>query len=449
MPALTKRLMESAGIMDMGKQRFGGALLAGLALTVAASGAQAQQAKKEALRGAAAPRSGAQVFPVSAESGGGGRRFELVQGDRRIPVAVVAGDPYQMGRQLGRLMRKEIRALLSEILPKFKAALRISDAELARVWETTAAYTDDRVEQELLGLAEGSGAPLAQLHQVQCLPLLMPYSCSSVAVWGKASADGHLYQTRDLDWNLEAGAHEFPAAVVYLPRNGLPHVTLTFAGFVGANCGMNAAGIVLAEMGDSPAREAPYNLRAPHFSAWFRTVLYDADSLSRALALFRAQPMTKRYHFVFGDGRAERRAVKIRAHSPEPAGRRALVWKDNDPSDELAPNVLPNVVYQDEGRGAFPFLKARWGRLDAPAMIELANRLPIRGGNVLDVVFDGTGLRLWFSYAHGEKEAYQMPYCFLDLGALDSDGDGKPDIAEGGADADGDGKPDFLDPAVN
>ncbi len=70
---------------------------------------------------------------------------------------------------------------------------------------------------------------------------------------------------------MEAGAHNFPALVVYLPTRGIAHVLPTFAGVAGANCGMNAAGLVLTEMGDSSAREEPYDLHAPHFTTWFKS----------------------------------------------------------------------------------------------------------------------------------------------------------------------------------
>src|SRR6185436_12633319 len=100
----------------------------------------------------------------------------------------------------------------------------LTDEKLDQVWATTAAFTDDRFEQELLGLAEGAGLPLRTLQQAHCLPLLMPYSCSSIAAWASATEDGHLYQTRNLDWNLEARAHDFPVLVVYLPEKGHAHV---------------------------------------------------------------------------------------------------------------------------------------------------------------------------------------------------------------------------------
>lgn len=403
--------------------------------------------KEETLQsGFASPAGHAVRASTPGEIGGGGYRFELTNGLSRVSVAVVGGTPYQMGWHLGRLMQQQIHEFIPAVLDGFMAELGVSAEQLDLTWSTSAAFTDDRFEQELLGLADGAGLALRRLQHAHTLPLLMPYSCSSIAAWGDATEDGHLYQTRNLDWSLEAGAHEFPVLVLYLPADGFPHIHPTFAGIIGANSGLNAAGIVLAEMGDSPRREMPYATHAPHFTTWFRTLLYDAGNLTQALNTFHTLPQTKRYHFVFGDGRQEHRAVKILAHSPEPPDRRIRIWKDNDPTDELAPRVLPGVVYQDEGRGAFPTLQAKHGRLNAPSLIEVANQIPIRGGNVLNVVFDATALRLWVAYAGDSREAYQQPYVHLDLLSLDADQDGRPDIEEGGRDSTGSGQPAFLKP---
>jgi isopenicillin-N N-acyltransferase like protein len=384
--------------------------------------------------------------PASGTVAGGGYRAELSNGVARVPLVVVGGKPYEMGWHIGQLLRPEIRRFVPAAAAAFMKRLGVTAEELSDVWKSTAPFTDDRFEQELLGLSDGSGVPLATLQQVHCLPLLLPYSCSSVAAWGKATRDGHLYHTRDLDWDLEVGAHEFPVVLVFVPERGTAHAVPSFAGFIGAHCGMNAAGISLAEMGDSPSKEAPYNVRAPHFTTWFRRVLRDADSLTDALAVFREQPMTKRYHFVFGDGRKEHRAVKIRAHSPEAPADRVRIWTGNDPDDELAPKVLPDVVYQDEGRGAYPVLREHHGKIDARTMVDLCNRLPIKGSNVMNAVFDATGQRIWVSYAHGDMEAYKRPYVLVELNRLDGDRDGIPDLKEGAGDRDGDGRPDFLDP---
>ena len=355
-------------------------------------------------------------------------RTLLTEGQSQIPVIVVRGTPYEMGYQLGVAMQAEIHRFVPSALAGVSQELGASQDTLREVWARTSAYTDDRIEQEMLGLADGAGLPLETLQALHAVPLLMPYSCSSIAAWGDATEDGHLYQTRNLDWSLEIGAHEFPAIVVYIPSEGHPHVIATFAGVIGAHTGMNTRGIALAEMGDASSKEAPYFVHAPHFTTFFRTMLYDADSLTETLDIFKAQPMTKRYHFVFGDGQTDKRAVKIRAHSPEAADQRVAIWKDNDPNDEFAPNVLSCVVYNDEGRGAFPTLKSTFGKLNGEKLVKLANQIPIKGGNVVNVVYDATDLRMWVSYAKGTEEAYQRPSVYLDLRKLDADNNGSPDI---------------------
>jgi hypothetical protein len=386
--------------------------------------------KAATLRGTGAAEksaSGPESF-LRPSAGGSGHRIMISQGDAKVPVVVVRGTPYEMGRQLGQLISAEMQSFIPAAMEGITAEMKVSNDLLREVWARTAAFGDDRVEQEMAGLADGSGVPLALLQAMHAIPLLKPYSCSSIAAWGDATEDGHLYQTRNLDWSLEVKAHEFPVIVVYVPDKGIPHVVPTFAGMIGAHTGMNLRGIALSEMGDASRKEMPYQVHAPHFTVFFRTMLYDADSLTHALDIFQAQPLTKRYHFVFGDGQTEHRAVKIRAHSPEPPDRRVAIWKDKDPADEFAPNVLSCVVYNDVGRGEFPTLKSEHGKLNGEKLVQLANRIPIKGGNVENVVYDATALRMWVSYAKGDQEAYQRPYVFLDLKTLDADGDGKPDL---------------------
>jgi isopenicillin-N N-acyltransferase like protein len=404
-----------------------GVLCASL-LVIGARSHAADTSKEAAIKGGASPQTPApEGAKSSADPGGSGYRTIIANGDVKIPVVVVRGTPYQMGWHLGRLCAPEMKQFVPAAVAGFKQELQVDDETLDRTWATTAGYTDPRVQQQLVGAAEGSGLPMRLLQHVHCLPLLMPYSCSCISAWGDATEDGHLYQTRNLDWALEAGAHEFPVLIVYLPTEGEAHITPSFAGFFGAHCGMNASGVVLSEIGDASAKEMPYNLHAPHFTAWFRTLLYDANSLSEALTLFRQTPQTKRYHFVFGDGLHDKRAVKIRVAAPLGQEPQIDMWSDSAADDELAPNTLSDLVYHDEGRGAFPTLEAERGKINGPSLVALANQIPIKGGNVMNVVFDATAMRLWVSYAGGDKEAYQRPYVMLDLTTLDADADGRPD----------------------
>jgi hypothetical protein len=137
--------------------------------------------------------------------------------------------------------------------------------------------------------------------------------------------------------------------------------------------------------------------------------MYDADNLDKAVGIFKSADRIKKYHFVVGDG-ANRKAVKMLAHAPD-----LVVWHDNDPTDELAPRVFQDIVYQDEGRGAYEPLKKMYGKIGAPDMIGVACKIPIKGTNVLDVVYDATALEFWVSYAKKEVEAYKRPFVHVKL----------------------------------
>jgi len=202
---------------------------------------------------------------------------------------------------------------------------------------------------------------------------------------------------------------------------------------------------VLAEMGDSPGAESPYDIDGVHFMPLFREILYDADSLTSAVDILTNAARIKRYHYVFGDGQTEVAAVKIKAHAPETPPADLVVWTDNDPADEFAPDVLEDVVYNDEGRGAYPTLVAQYGTLDADKMIALANAIATHGGNVMNVVYNGATLEFWVAFAEGASEAYTQPYAQGSMAALDGDSDGIADLDEGPGDPDADGTPNYLD----
>ena len=384
---------------------------------------------------------------ASGGVGGAGYRTSVGQGTEEIPVVVVSGTPYQMGYQQGRLMKTEMQTFAPDILRRVREGSDdLTNARLDAAWEATAPFTDDRYEQELLGLAAGAETDYLTLRRLACVPMLAEFSCSGIAAWGKATADGHLYQTRNLDWTLQTGAQDYPLIAVYMPDKGNAHANVTFVGIIGSHTGINEAGVVLTVMSYSPAKEKPYDINGVHFLPLLRHILYDADNLAEALDILKNAKRIKRYRYVIACGEGKRGAVKIRAYAPEQPPEDFIVWRDNDPNDEYAPNVLKNVVYNDEGRGAYPLLKAAYGALDHEKLIDVANQIPIRGANVVNVVYDATTLELWAAFANGSEEAYRQPYVHFDLRALDGDGDRVSDLDEGGGDADQDGVPNYLDP---
>jgi hypothetical protein len=303
-------------------------------------------------------------------------------GKDKIPVVVVKGTPYEMGKSVGELTKRDAVEFLQTLMKRIQTRdpKRFSNDALNAAWKSIAPHTDPRFHEELRGLADGMGVPIDVLQRAHTFPVIADYACSSISAWGAATKDGHLYQTRNLDWEMGLTAQDHPCIVIYNPKDGIPHANITFAGCIGSNTGINARGIVLSEMGDSPGREYPFDVNGVHFTTLFRTVLYDADNLDKAIGIFKSADRIKKYHYVVGDGQS-RRAVKMLAHAPD-----LIIWSDNDPQDEHAPRVFKNIVYQDEGRGAFEPLKKLYGQIDAKGLTDVACKIPIKGANILDVI---------------------------------------------------------------
>lgn len=362
-----------------------------------------------------------------------GYRTEIADGARKLPVCVVKGTPYEMGKSLGQLMKEESQNLAVRMLLAVQTEdpAEFSDAALDKAWNTTSPYISDRFKEELRGFSEGAGIPLATLQHVHMIPLIAEYSCSSIALWGDATQNRDLYLTRNLDWVMELLAHDFPMVVVYLPTDGgIPHVNLSFSGYLGCNTGFNAEGIALSEMGNAGGKDKPYDLNGYHFTMFFRDMLYECKTLDQAVAKVKSVKGIKKYHYVIGSGK-EKRAVKIRTNKSN-----LEIWADNDPKDEHAPSVGKNFVYEDEGRGAFPLIQKDLGKHTGQTVIDIVKAIPIKGDNVLGVVYDATTFEMWFAYAQGETEAYKRAYVHLDVKPLlDFSKPMQPVVATAGGDA--------------
>lgn len=356
------------------------------------------------------------VFLLAAAESlqGEGYRTTLGTAPDDFPVVVVAGTPYEMGVSLGALMRPEIEAFAAKFLAGAQKAggKDLSNASLDAAWQTMEPFMSGRFREELRGLAAGSGLPLALLQRVHMLPAISEYSCSGVALWGPATRNGHLYQIRNLDYATGAHLQDFRCVVIYVPDQGVPHLNPAFAGSIGCHTGMNAEGITLTEIGDAPGVDKPYDLHGLHFMMMFRDILYSAKTLDQAVQMIKDTKRIKKYHFVVGDGKLPG-AVKMKAWAPN-----LIIWHDNDPADEMAPEVFKGVVYHAESRTPTArghLAQYARGSYDADAVIQLSKAIGSLGGNLMNAVYDATSREAWLSYALKDECAYRRPYVHVNL----------------------------------
>lgn len=341
-----------------------------------------------------------------------GYRTTVGEGPDEIPLIVVKGTPYEMGFAFGSLMKEETQKVLGGFLQLARMGdpERFSEEILDSAWESVSPHTHEGFKEELRGIAEGAGLELQDVIRAHMVPVVADYSCSGVALWGERVANGHLLQIRNLDYETEAGLQDYPAVVLYIPNEGIPHVSPTFAGCAGSNTGMNAEGIALTEIGDTPASDWPFNLDGVHFTSLFRDILANQKTLDGAVSAIVDSPRIKKYHYVVGSGQ-ERKGVKIKAHAPD-----IKVWADNDPTDERAPKLLTDGVYHCESRDPLAWKHfPKHSPYTAESMVDLSRTVATKGGNLLNVVYDATALELWVAYAEKDENAYLRPYVHIKM----------------------------------
>jgi len=351
------------------------------------------------------------LFPLTTQAEG--YRTSIGEGPDEISVVVVKGTPYEMGFAFGELMKDEIKETIGGYLggAQMMSPERCGDEVLDAAWESIKPHTNPRYEEEMHGLADGADIPFEKILRGHMIPVTNNYSCSGVGVWGDMSEDGHCYLIRNLDYTTDGGLQDNPVVVVYFPDNGIPHANITFAGVIGCNSGMNAEGIALSEKGASPDKDYPFDLNGTHFLSLFRDILYDASNMDEALAAVTEAKLIKKYRFYFGDGK-NNKAVKIKSFAPDPP----IIWGDNDPSDEVAPNIMPNVIYYTMDNDlAFNLLRTYKGKINAERMIHLSKSVASDNGNLLNIVYDTTDLKAWIAYAEGGQDASTQNYVEFNL----------------------------------
>ena len=118
------------------------------------------------------------------------------------------------------------------------------------------AYFDTAAfDSELNGIADGcASAGHAEvtydvLRRLQLIPDMAENGCSLFAAWESATADGHLYQMRNLDWIMTAGIQDYLVIAIYEPDDACRHAVIGWADTLGAGGGgMNKYGIAVSEI---------------------------------------------------------------------------------------------------------------------------------------------------------------------------------------------------------
>ena len=226
-----------------------------------------------------------------------------------LPVVCLKGSPLGMGYADGVLMEDKMHTLERE----FQAMLK---TYVPRQWvkETVKAYifwrnrhlsdfiaADYRLELygTTLGCMDINPAEgnfynrLLNYHAAHDISYMMidnPFlarsaGCTAFGAWGHATSDGHLITGRNFDWEAAEVFSRDRVVEMIEPDNGIPFISLSWAGMAGVLSGMNRAGISVTING-APSK-LPDSTATP-VAMVARDVLQNAHNLEETLKIVRA-----------------------------------------------------------------------------------------------------------------------------------------------------------------
>lgn len=337
--------------------------------------------------------------------------YWVKQGQR---IVGLRGNSHNIGWQHGRFLKNEARKTLESTLYVVGLAYSIEKGSwfLDEIRDARARldrHTPPEYLDELRGLAEGAELPFEEVHLASYFPEL--FHCSGFALQGVATADGKLYHGRILDYMTQIGLQNTATLFVVEKEGKIPFCNVGYAGFTGSVTGMNAAQVSLGEMGGRG--EGDWD--GVPMATLFRMALENAHTLEEAKAIFRDNPRTCEYYYIFADGK-DRTAVGVYA-TPEkiefinPGEAHPQLPRVFDDSLLLSAgdryNSLCDRVEKQHGsltrEGALKLM-------DAPVAMKRANL-----HSVLMIPEDG---QLHIANASPSQPAYTQPFYAYDLNEL-------------------------------
>ncbi len=333
------------------------------------------------------------------------------------PVLHLKGSPREMGRQHGRLLRSEIRALVQGVFEKAgkDGAVEIEglrlplEAAFAFLWNLQREHVPPACIEEMKGLAEGAGLPYPKILYANLIPEF--FHCSGFAVFGKATRDGELYHGRVLDYGVDLGLQEHAVLIVQEGEGKIAFCNVSYAGFIGSVSGLNAEGVAVGEMGGGGLG----HWKGCPMSFLVRRALEEGASLREAVDVFRKSRRTCEYYYVVSD-----------AEGPAAAGIRAT-WKDFDvigpgEAHALLPKPVEDAVILSAGKRydlLVERIRGAYGTLDEASSIRLMDGPVAMKSNLHDVLFvPGRGVLHVANAAPDGTAAWKQTYRRFDFKAL-------------------------------
>ena len=340
--------------------------------------------------------------------------YRMKDGQR---IVKLKGTPYQIGWQHGNFLAQEARRVVDSTLYLVGMAYSIKKSEwfFDRIREAQRRldkFTPPEYLTEMQGLANGANIPFEYVHMTNYFPAL--FHCSGFTIKDDATVDGKLFHGRILDYISGVGLQYNAAVFAVQKKDKIPFINVSYGGFIGSVTGMNAKQISLGEMGGA----GEGNWDGISMPLLMRMALENAQTLSQTKAIFKDNPRTCEYYYVFADGKTKD-STAVYA-TPEEINFVA--------PGEVHPRLrhsVPQCLLVSGGK-RYEALVAKTknglGKFDEQGAIELMGAgVAGTNSNLHSVLFIPEELRFWVSNAGKNGAAYAQPFYHYDLKLIMND----------------------------
>lgn len=350
----------------------------------------------------------AELKIIERDPQGNGMLCQL--GTRR--VLFTSGTPEQMGAAHGRLLAD----LIPNVTPRTMALVGMGHAIRKGEWfydrieeiiRRSSPYTPERFLIECRAMGRAAGISERDALHANFFPEL--FHCSGVAVRNSATADGRVIHARVLDYMRDINLQKYTVLQVFVPEEGIPWVSVGYAGFLGTVTAMNAEGFAIGEMGGRG--EGDWDGIPMTFL--MREVAERAADVEAALEIMRRGPNTCEYYYVLSDAKRNMAGVYATAESFE-----VLLPGQQHPR---LPTVPQESIMFSAGRRAEKLserLHENFGSITPEIMMDIIRRPVAMRSNLHNAIFMPETLDMWFADAGRKTPACDEPYTKVNLREL-------------------------------
>lgn len=345
---------------------------------------------------------------VARDSAGNGLLLKV--GIKR--VVITSGTPEEMGAAHGRLLADLIPNVMPRTMALVGVGLAVQKGEwfydrIDEIYRRAGPHTPEHFLRECRAMAQAAGITERAAICGNFFPEL--FHCSGVAVRGAASADGRVVHVRVLDYMRDINLQKYTVLQVFEPQEGIPWMSVGYAGFLGTVTAMNLKGLAIGEMGGRG--EGDWD--GMPMTIMLREIAERCESVEQAVELMRNVPRTCEYYYVLSD--AQRNMVGVYA-TPE----KVQVLQPGE-QDERLPTVPQDTVMFSAGTRAKTLSKRlheQYGKITPEVMIEIIKRPVAMRSNLHNAIFMPETLDMWFADAGSKTPACDEPYVKVNLREL-------------------------------